>query len=177
MTSQWVALFQRAQSEVMRCVDVGLDRWVLRLLFDPGASSGGLDEVDSSEDVASVINTVYRILAFDWIGQGKTGNLSVILHCVQNLMASMVEASVRPASKVAKIVAAGAESRTKLSEACRDLARTCQASRFRDLKGCLAATRALFVDVWCALLCVPFVPGYVMSSSSRPPTLTHVEVI
>ena len=39
-----------------------------------------------------------------------------------------------------------------LKKRTKELASNCQRSGYSDLAGCLAATRRLYVDLWCALM-------------------------
>jgi hypothetical protein len=51
-----------------------------------------------------------------------------------------------------------ASDRMRLGLCSKGLLNQCEDTRYQPLKECLARARTLYIQVWCAILCVPFVP-------------------
>ena len=77
--------------------------------------------------------------------------LPIVLFRVQSTMVEMVEAA-------GDEMAAG--QKTRIGRLCQNNMRVCQSNSYSDLPKCLERTRDIYVDLWCTVLCIPFVkPG------------------
>lgn len=143
VSSQWLQLYEAARAEVVRRVK-GCDGLTVSLIFEPDSFLVRRG-VEGFVDVASLVHTVYMIISHDWLrsnsGSSK-GNVTIIVHCVQAFIVIVAD------------VALDEEEGTNnyLKKRTKELAASCQQSGYSDLAGCLAATRRLYVDLWCALM-------------------------
>ena len=101
--------------------------------------------VMDAKEVDETIGLIYKILYYDWNPE-ETSNLSIILHCVQKFIILIVE--VCPDL--------GKSERTRLAICSRGLLRQCEDAKYTPLTECLTRTRTLYIQVWCAMLCLPF---------------------
>ena len=75
-----------------------------------------------------------------------SSQLSIILHCVQKFLIIVVDVCPDLESN----------DRRRLAICSRGLLRQCEDAKYSPITECLARTRTFYIQVWCALLCVPF---------------------
>ena len=102
--------------------------------------------VMEAEEVDQTIHVLYKILFYDWLSQPST-HLPIILHCVQKFLVLIVD--VCPDME--------ATDRCRLSICCKGLLRQSEDAKYAPIKEVLQRTRTQYIQVWCAILCVPFV--------------------
>lgn len=105
--------------------------------------------VMETDEVDETIGMLYKILFVDWLPTGSepvSPQLAIILHCVQKFLVIVVD--VCPELE--------ANDRRRLSICSRGLLRQCEDAKYSPVAECLARTRTLYIQVWCAILCVPF---------------------
>ena len=156
VSGQLGLLYQSAYAEVLQCVR-GCESFVVKLVFE-GRENLVRTEIRQMVDVSGVVYTVYRILFYDWLGEARTGQLSMILHCVQTFLIVVFEE--------AEFEDHGGDKR-RLVKDLKALKRSCEAMRYRHLGACLDHTRRIYIDFWSSLLSLP----YVATSS---PTLSDI---
>ena len=150
---QWGTLYFRASQEVRQCLKEGCDAkksLICDLIFCPRRRT--VEDrlmVMEAEEVDETINLLYKILYFDWLAADSVSDqLPIILHCVQKFLVVVIE--VCPELE--------ANDRMRLSLYSKGLLKQCEDAKYQPLKECLTRTRTLYIQVWCAILCVPFVP-------------------
>lgn len=150
---QWGTLYFRASQEVRQCLKEGCDAkksLICDLIFCPKRRT--VEDklmVMEAEEVDETINLLYKILYYDWLAaEPVSDQLPIILHCVQKFLVVVIE--VCPELE--------ANDRMRLSLYSKGLLKQCEDAKYQPLKECLARTRTLYIQVWCAILCVPFVP-------------------
>lgn len=150
---QWGTLYFRASQEVRQCLKEGCDAkksLICDLIFCPKRRT--VEDklmVMEAEEVDETINLLYKILYFDWLAADPISDqLPIILHCVQKFLVVVIE--VCPELE--------ANDRMRLSLYSKGLLKQCEDAKYQPLKECLTRTRTLYIQVWCAILCVPFVP-------------------
>ena len=102
--------------------------------------------VMEAQEVDETIHLLYKILYFDWMASNHHQQLSIVLHCVQKFLVILID--VCPDLET--------NDRRRLSICSRGLLRQCEEAKYCPLGECLSRTRTLYIQVWCALLCVPF---------------------
>ena len=101
-----------------------------------------------TDEVEETIHLLYKILYHDWLGHVPvTSHLPMILHCVQKFLVIMV--NVCPDLDP--------ETRSRLSTSTGALVKYCEEIRFSRIRECLDRTRQSYIQVWCAILSIPFV--------------------
>ena len=113
------------------------------------SSSFWSDLPHSSSLFALIENTKKKaLLSFSLIDRSRavSGQLSIILHCVQKFLIIVVD--VCPDLEV--------NDRRRLAICSRGLLRQCEDAKYAPINECLSRTRTFYIQVWCALLCVPF---------------------
>jgi len=150
---QWGTLYFRASQVVRQCLKDGCDQkksLICDLIFCPKRRT--VEDklmVMEAEEVDETINLLYKILYFDWLAEEPISDqLPIILHCVQKFLVVVIE--VCPELE--------ASDRMRLGLCSKGLLKQCEDTRYQPLKECLARTRTLYIQVWCAILCIPFVP-------------------
>jgi len=150
---QWGTLYFRASQVVRQCLKDGCDQkksLICDLIFCPKRRT--VEDklmVMEAEEVDETINLLYKILYFDWLAEDPISDqLPIILHCVQKFLVVVIE--VCPELE--------ASDRMRLGLCSKGLLKQCEDTRYQPLKECLARTRTLYIQVWCAILCIPFVP-------------------
>ena len=144
VSSQWGQLYQMAAGEVLKHVQ-GVDPYSVSLIFEADKDNVR-NEVQDMQDVSSLVYTVYKVLFFEWFEWNETSHLAIVVHCVQACMIIIVD--------VADSFQSSAE-RRRLAKSCRDLKRSCEASKYQHLPSCLDHTRRTYIDLWCTLLALP----------------------
>ena len=140
VSSQWGQLYQMACGEVLRHVQ-GVDPVAVKLIFETNKAEVRND-IQDMEDVSTLVYTVYKVLYYEWFERNRTSHLAIIVHCVQAFMTDIVDAADFDS----------ALNRRRLSKSCRDLKRSCEASKYQHLRSCLDQTRLVYIDLWCTLL-------------------------
>ena len=148
---QWGSLYFRASQQVRSCLGYE-DSVLCDLIFCPSRRT--IEDkllVMEADEVDETIHLLYKILYHDWLDPGSptTDQLSIILHCVQNFLVIVVD--VCPELE--------AEDRRRLSICAKGLLRQCEDAKYAPISECLSRTRTLYIQVWCAILCIPFVPN------------------
>ena len=84
-------------------------------------------------------------VSFQFAG-AVSGQLSIILHCVQKFLIIVVDVcpDLEP------------NDRRRLAICSRGLLRQSEEAKYAPINESLARTRTFYIQVWCALLCVPF---------------------
>lgn len=143
----------RASQVVRQCLKDGCDQkksLICDLIFCPKKRT--VEDklmVMEAEEVDETINLLYKILYFDWLAEEPISDqLPIILHCVQKFLVVVIE--VCPELE--------ASDRMRLGLCSKGLLKQCEDTRYQPLKECLTRTRTLYIQVWCAILCIPFVP-------------------
>ena len=128
----------------------------------------------TSDEVAVVIHTVYKILFYDWIPSSPSAtssdsgvvvispNLSIIVHCIQRFLVVVIQECGDELD---------AEDRSRFSRIFRELLKSSEATHYSDLKQCLDKTRRVYIELWTSMLCLPFgaagkFPSVVASTTS-----------
>lgn len=142
----WDQLNQSACAEVMRVVPV-CDHFTVRLIFNPDRAQtrDDVQDLETIDDIARLILTVYKVLFYEWIKQKRTSHLAIILHCVQHFLIIMVDLASHM----------DMDDRLRFARICGDLLRESEMGRYKDLGVVLARTRTVYIDLWCAILCLP----------------------
>ena len=142
----------RASQEVRQCLKDGCDAkksLICDLIFCHKRRT--VEDkllVMEAEEVDETINLLYKILYFDWLASEPISDqLPIILHCVQKFLVVVID--VCPELE--------ANDRRRLSLCSKGLLKQCEDAKYTPLKECLTRTRTLYIQVWCAILCVPFV--------------------
>ena len=149
---QWSIFYFQAAQEVRLCLrhegsEHPRKSLICDLIFsrNTAATRDKLMIMEAAE-VDETIHLLYKILYHDWMNLGHNGQLSIILHCVQKFIIIVVD--VCPELEAAD--------RRRLAICSRGLLRQCEDARYNPLSECLSRTRTLYIQVWCAILCVPF---------------------
>jgi hypothetical protein len=155
VASQWGSLYFQAAQEVRHCLRDGCDSkksLICDLIFSN--SRRGIEDKlleMEADEVDETIHLLYKILYHDWLSlDTPNAHLSIILHCVQKFLVVVVEVCPELESS----------DRRRLSISSKHLLRQCEDSRYTPLAVCLERTRTLYIQVWCAILCIPFVPNH-----------------
>lgn len=145
VSGQWNSLYFRAAQEV-RLRQEGCDK-VCDLIFSTNQRKTE-DKllVMETEEIDQTIHLLYKILFYDWLSSSTTAHLSIILHCVQKFLILLVE--VCPDLETTD--------RSRLSICCKGLLRQAEDAKYAPIKEILQRTRTQYIQVWCAILCVPF---------------------
>ena len=102
-----------------------------------------------AKEVDETIHLLYKILYYDWLDDRPgvvSSPLSIILHCVQKFLIIVVDVCPDLESN----------DRRRLAICSRGLLQQCEDAKYSPITECLARTRTFYIQVWCALLCVPF---------------------
>lgn len=150
---QWNNLYFRAGQEVkLLCLaSGGCDRArksdICDLIFSN--NSRAIEDklmLMQAKEVDETIHLLYKILYYDWLEGAVSVQLSIILHCVQKFLIIVVDVcpDLEP------------NDRRRLAICSRGLLRQSEEARYAPITESLARTRTFYIQVWCALLCVPF---------------------
>ncbi|TRY62927.1 hypothetical protein TCAL_14356 [Tigriopus californicus] len=142
----WDQLNQSACAEVLRAIPLG-DSFTIKLMFSPDRAQtrDDVQDLDTIDDIARLILTVYRVLFYEWIQRKRTTHLAIILHCVQHFLVTMVDLASHM----------DVDDRLRFARICGDLVRESEMGRYKDLGAVLLQTRTVYIDLWCAMLCLP----------------------
>lgn len=151
VSPQWGSLYFHAAQEVKGVLpEINCDSRktiVCDLLFSTnGRAIEDKLMVMEAQEVDETIHLLYKILYFDWMASNHHQQLSIVLHCVQKFLVILID--VCPDLET--------NDRRRLSICSRGLLRQCEEAKYCPLGECLSRTRTLYIQVWCALLCVPF---------------------
>lgn len=148
VSGQWNSLYFRAAQEV-RLRQEGCDK-VCDLIFSTNhRRTEDKLLVMETEEIDQTIHLLYKILFYDWLSSSSpttTAHLSIILHCVQKFLILLVD--VCPDLE--------RTDRSRLSICCKGLLRQAEDAKYAPIKDILQRTRTQYIQVWCAILCVPF---------------------
>ena len=146
VSAQWNTLYFRAAQEV-RLRQEGCDK-LCDLIFS--TNHRFIEDtllVMEAEEVDQTIHVLYKILFYDWLSPQPSTHLPIILHCVQKFLILIVD--VCPDLE--------ARDRCRLSICCKGLLRQSEDAKYAPVMEILQRTRSQYIQVWCALLCLPFV--------------------
>ena len=155
VSSQWDSLCREAEAQVLKKLleqkyvfegdncdsKMMADRRVVSMIFRQQMSKL---ELLSSSEIGHLMDTVYRVLFFDWIGLPFD---SIIVHCAQKFLIAIVDVCCTELE---------IDERLRLAKEFKNLLTTSEQSGYKDLKTTLKQTQVLYIQLWCALLCVPF---------------------
>ena len=148
VSPQWNRIFSAAYSFVLQNVD-GCDSFIVRMIFeaDQNGVKRDLEELDSVDDAAAVIHSVYKVLFYRWERRLTDGPVAIVVHSVQRFLILVVDVVV---------IDLDVDERLRFARQARDLLRSSEAGHYRDVVSCLERTRRVYLDLWCALLLAPF---------------------
>ena len=148
VSGQWNSLYFRAAQEV-RLRQEGCDK-VCDLIFSTNhRRTEDKLLVMETEEIDQTIHLLYKILFYEWLSSPVTPpnqHLPIILHCVQKFLIVLVD--VCPDLE--------ATDRCRLSICCKGLLKQSEDAKYAPIKEILQRTRTQYIQIWCAILCVPF---------------------
>jgi len=166
VSSQWEQLCHEAEAAVVRklreqktifdcditsnapSIMMQADRRVIRLMFRADTSRRRhltLEQLShSAGDVGHLMDTVYRVLFVEWVGLPYD---SIIVHCSQKFLVDVVDVCCVELDVVERL---------RLAKEFKCLLVSSESEGYRDLKSTLKKTQVMYIQLWCALLCVPF---------------------
>lgn len=93
------------------------------------------------------MDVLYQILFYEfWPFSPRD---TIIVHCVQRFLIAVIDVCCHELD---------IDERLKLAKEFRYLLKTCEQAHYQELKTILKQTQILYIQMWCALLCVPFQP-------------------
>jgi len=117
----------------------------------------------SSTEVGHLMDTVYRVLFVEWVGLPFD---SIIVHCSQKFLIDVVDVCCVELDVVERL---------RLAKEFKSLLVNSENEGYKDLKATLKKTQVMYIQLWCALLCVPF-QSKPSSATLHRPTEAKMEI-